>query len=150
MLIWIFAAWRHDVILGLLVFAVLTGILVFAFLLFCTIRWCWNGISRICDRSYSYGRGTAGSQGIRDTDLVKLPEENTSASYCANPQIITLEDPRSPNHPASPIEDIAPLPNIEAPSTPALEWQETTTGAVVRTTSRFSRRLRSNSVPRRP
>ena len=149
-LMWIFATWRHDVILGLLVFAVLTGVLVFAFLLFCTIRWCWNGISRVCDRSYSHRRGTAGSHRIRDADLVELPEEDTSVSHCTNPQIITPEDPRSPNHPASPIEDIAPLPSIEAPSIPALEWQETTTGAVVRTTSRFSRRLRSNSVPRRP
>ena len=137
-------------ILGLLVFAVLTGILVFAFLLFCTIRWCWNGISQVCDRSYSHRRVTAGSQGIRDADLVELPEEDTSVSHCANPQIITPEDPRSPNHPASPIEDIAPLLSIEALSIPALEWQETTTGAVVRTTSRFSRRLRSNSVLRRP
>ena len=33
MLMWIFTAWRHDVILGLLVFAVFTGVLVFAFLL---------------------------------------------------------------------------------------------------------------------
>ena len=93
--------------------------------------------------------GTTGSPGIRDADLIELPKEDTNASQCANPQIITPEDPRSPNHPASPIEDIAPLPSIETPSIPALEWQETTTGAVVRTTSRFSRRLRSNSVPRR-
>ena len=44
-LMWIFTAWRHDVILGLLMFAVLTGVLVFAFLLFCTIRWMLERLS---------------------------------------------------------------------------------------------------------
>ena len=63
-LMWIFTAWRHDVILGLLVFAVLTGILVFAFLLFNTIRWIWNSLAHLCNR-----RGAAGSPGIRDADL---------------------------------------------------------------------------------
>ena len=99
MLMWIFATWRHDVILGLLVFAVLTGILVFAFLLFCTIRWCWNGISQVCDRSYSHGRGTAGSHRIRDADLVELPRRRYQCVTLCQP---TDNHPRRPPIPESP------------------------------------------------
>ena len=75
-LMWIFTAWRHDVILGLLVFAVLTGVLVFAFLLFCTIRWCCNVLAHLCIRG-----GAAGSPGIRDADFVELSEEDKVISY---------------------------------------------------------------------
>ena len=145
MLMWIFTAWRHDLILGLLVFAVLTCVLVFAFLLFSTIRWVWNSLSHLCNR-----RGAAGSPRNRDTDPVVEDKNTSHGSMSANPQVITPEDPRSPIHPASLLENIAPPPSIEVPRTPALEWQETTTGAIVRVTSRSSRRLRSNSVPRRP
>ena len=147
-LMWIFTAWRHDVILGLLVFAVLTVILVLAFLLFNTIRWIWNSIAHLCNR-----RGAAGSPGIRDADLNEFTEDRKNIVHPTtrtNLLVVTPEESRSPNHPASLLENIAPPPSIEAPSIPALEWQETTTGAIVRSTSRFSRRLRSNSVPRRP
>ena len=148
MLMWIFTAWRHDVILGLLAFAVLTGILVFAFLLFSTIRWIWSSLAHLCNKG-----GAAGSPGIKDADINEVTEDSKNIAHSdthANPLVVTPEDPQSPNHPASLIENIAPLPSIEAPSIPALEWQESTTGAIVRITSRSSRRLRSNSVPRRP
>ena len=129
-------------------FAVLTGVLVFAFLLVSTIRWIWSSLAHLYNR-----RGAAGSPGIKDADLNEFTEDNKNIAHSntrANPLVVTPEDPQSPNHPASLLENIAPLPSIEAPSIPALEWQESTTGAIARVTSRSSRRLRSNSVPRRP
>ena len=129
-------------------FAVLNGLLVFAFILFSAFRWIWNSLAHLCNR-----RGAAGSPGIRDADLNEFTEDSKNIAHSnsrANPLVVTPEDPQSPNHPTSLIENIAPLPSIEAPHTPALEWQETTTGAIVQVTSRSSRRLRSNSVPHRP
>ena len=67
-LMWIFTAWRHDVILGLLMFAVLTGVLVFAFLLVLHDSLdVGTALAHLCNR-----RGAAGSPGIRDADLNEL------------------------------------------------------------------------------
>ena len=67
----------------------------------------------------SDGERAAGFPGNRDADSVVEDKITSHDSTSANPQVITPKDPRSPIHPASLLENIAPLPSIEAPPHPS-------------------------------
>ena len=149
-LLWMFTSWRHDVILGLITFAALTFLLIFAFVLFHATKWIIAGLWEVVLWVISQEQDTAGSPQHFDNDLPDGSKPVTMFPALTNPQVITPEGSIASVSPIAQLANITPPPSIEAPHAPALEWQETTTGAIVRRTSRFTRRLRSNSMPRRP
>ena len=152
-LMWMFSTWRHDVILGLVAFAILVSALVITFVVVSAVRWGAAGTLSLLTQVWQLSRSTAGSPAPAHLEVeeeLSVKERVSTGSALPNPLVITPETPSTPAMHTTRLSDIPPPPRLDSPQVPAIDWQETTTGAIVRQSSRISRRLRSNSVPQRP
>ena len=152
-LMWMFSTWRHDIILGLIMFAILVSALAVTFVVVNAVRWGAAGTLHLLTQVWQLGGSTAGSPASAHLDVeeeLNVKERIPACSVLMNPLVITPETPSTPVTNAARLPDLPPPPCLDSPHVPIIDWQETTTGAIVRQSSRISRRLRSNSVPQRP